>query len=194
MAPNDIRRVLVALDDPMESRSALVAAAGIAKRLHAELIGLFIEDTRLLQLAGHPAVRHVSGAGHAEAGADALAMERALRAQAALMHAALARAAETQALQWSFRVARGRVAAELLAAAPEADMMVLGKTSLSGKGRGAPLRAPSPPPRQARSCIPITGRAPRRTKHRSWSCTTTARRRIAPSKSRRGLRAATPVR
>ena len=45
--------------------------------------------------------------------------------------------AETQALQWSFRVARGRVAAELLAAAPEADMMVLGKTSLSGKGRGA---------------------------------------------------------
>ena len=194
MAPNDIRRVLVALDDPMESRSALVAAAGIAKRLHAELIGLFIEDTRLLQLAGHPAVRHVSGAGHAEAGADARAMERALRAQAALMHAALARAAETQALQWSFRVARGRVAAELLAAAPEADMMVLGKTSLSGKGRGAPLRAPSPPPRQARSCIPITGRAPRRTKHRSWSCTTTARRRIAPSKSRRGLRAATPVR
>ena len=137
MAPNDIRRVLVALDDPMESRSALVAAAGIAKRLHAELIGLFIEDTRLLQLAGHPAVRHVSGAGHAEAGADALAMERSLRAQAALMHAALARAAETQALQWSFRVARGRVAAELLAAAPEADMMVLGKTSLSGKGRGA---------------------------------------------------------
>ena len=137
MAPNDIRRVLVALDDSMESRSALVAAAGIAKRLHAELIGLFIEDTRLLQLAGHPAVRHVSGAGHAEAGADALAMERALRAQAALMHAALARAAETQALQWSFRVARGRVAAELLAAAPEADMMVLGKTSLSGKGRGA---------------------------------------------------------
>jgi hypothetical protein len=56
-------------------------------------------------------------------------MERALRAQAAQARQALATASERRHIKWSFRVARGEVALEVLAAALEADLLTLGKAS-----------------------------------------------------------------
>jgi hypothetical protein len=56
-------------------------------------------------------------------------MERQLRVQAAQVKQALARVATRRQLRWSFRVVRGRVAAELLTAAQEADLLALGRAS-----------------------------------------------------------------
>ncbi|HKS96324.1 MAG TPA: universal stress protein [Terriglobia bacterium] len=122
-----IRRILVALDASAHSLAALEAAADLAARMEAELVGLFVEDINLLRLAGLPfaqAIRRHSLAGEPF---DSPGMERALRAQAAQARRALAAASERAAVKSSFRVVRGRVAAELLTAASDADLIALGK-------------------------------------------------------------------
>jgi nucleotide-binding universal stress UspA family protein len=126
-----IRRILVAIDASRQSLAALDAATRLASELEAELLGMFVEDVNLLRLAGLPFAREI---GRATARARRLAdvdMARALRAQAARAEQALAGAAREYNLHWSFRVARGQVAAELLHAAQESDLLALGVTYIS---------------------------------------------------------------
>lgn len=126
-----IRRILVGLDASRESLAALEAATRLASALEAELLGMFVEDVNLLRLAGLPFAREI---GHATAQARRLAdvdMQRALRAQAARAEQALAGAARERNLRWSFRVTRGQVAAEILHAARESDLLALGVTYIS---------------------------------------------------------------
>jgi nucleotide-binding universal stress UspA family protein len=56
-------------------------------------------------------------------------MERQLRAQASQARRALAAICERRKVKWSFQIARGEVAHEVVAAAKEADMLILGKVS-----------------------------------------------------------------
>ena len=51
------RRVVVALDASQASRRVLGAAAAVAAREGAELIGLFVEDTNLLHMGALPFTR-----------------------------------------------------------------------------------------------------------------------------------------
>jgi nucleotide-binding universal stress UspA family protein len=124
--PQSVRRILVAIDASRESLAALKAAVRVAERLHAELAGVFVEDIDLVNLAALPFAREF-GVGRPARKLDSEAIEQDLRAQAAAARRALAEAAEAMRLPWSFRVARGRVEAELLAAALEADLIALGK-------------------------------------------------------------------
>jgi nucleotide-binding universal stress UspA family protein len=130
--PRAIHRILVALDASTESLGALEAAALIAVRLRAELVGLFVEDINLLRLAGLPFAREI---GLPSARARELHtgdVEQRLRAQAERSQQALARTAGALQLRWSFRVARGQVIAELLAAAGDADFIALGSAGHLG--------------------------------------------------------------
>jgi nucleotide-binding universal stress UspA family protein len=54
-------------------------------------------------------------------------MERQLRAQASHVQRALAVACERKEVVWSFHVVRGEVAHEIVAAAQDADVLILGK-------------------------------------------------------------------
>ena len=145
-----IRRILVALDASYHSLAALEAAAEIATSLEAELLGLFVEDVNLLRAAGSPVAREVRYPFDAAARLDQARMERALRAQAAQARRAIAAACERRQIKWSFRVVRGDVAREVLAAATEADMLSLGKASrplirkvrLGSTARAAAAQAP----------------------------------------------------
>jgi nucleotide-binding universal stress UspA family protein len=129
LLPSDlpIRRILVALDASNHSLAALQAAADMAAKMEAELLGLFVEDANLLQLAGLPFAREVGGVAGAARRLDAQAMERSLKAQAERSRLALAAVAEPWRLRWSFRVVRGEMAEEVLAAAYEADLVSIGK-------------------------------------------------------------------
>jgi nucleotide-binding universal stress UspA family protein len=153
--PNDelaIRRILVALDASYHSLAALEAAAELAASLKAELEGLFVEDVNLLRVAGSPVAREVLYPFVAASRLDRARMERALRAQATQARQAIAAACERRRVKWSFRVVRGEVAPEVLAAALEADMLSLGKASrplirrahLGSTARAAAARAPHP--------------------------------------------------
>ena len=122
-----VRRVLLALDASAMDASTLAAAAELAARFQAELLGLFVEDANLFRLTGESSVRAVDAllATHHElSGAD---IERLLRAQASRMRRSLTTVAKQLEVSVSFRVRRGKVASEVLAEAGEADVLVLGR-------------------------------------------------------------------
>jgi len=125
-----LRRILVALDASAHSLAALEAAADLASAMQAEMEGLFVEDINLIRLASLPCTREVRHTASL-ASLDLEQMERALKAQAAEARRALAAAAQRAHVQWSFRVARGHVAHEVLAAAAAADLVTLGKLGRS---------------------------------------------------------------
>jgi nucleotide-binding universal stress UspA family protein len=130
-----IRHILVALDASPHSMAVLEAATELAAGLKAELLGLFVEDINLLRLAELPFAREMEGFPTTRRQLDILEVERELRTQASRARRALAIAAGRAQVPWSFRVARGVIAAELLTAASEADLVILGKVGWSPTGR-----------------------------------------------------------
>jgi nucleotide-binding universal stress UspA family protein len=130
MTPETItfRRILVALDASRPSLAALEAAANLAARLQADLSGLFIEDVDLINLAALPFAKDLPSLSRTGRSLDPDLMEREIRCKAAVARRSIARAAEARHLQWTFRVVRGRVEAELLAAAEGTDLIAVGKS------------------------------------------------------------------
>ncbi len=124
-----IRRILVALDDSPHSQSALEAAANLAARLDAELIGVFVEDVNLLRLAQLPFAQEVRQSTATVEKLELHNLRRQLRLQAAQAQKNLERIARRLSLHCTFRVAHGPVSAEVLAAALEADLLALGRVS-----------------------------------------------------------------
>jgi nucleotide-binding universal stress UspA family protein len=124
-----IRRILVALDASNHSLAALRAAVELATHLEAELLGLFVEDINLLYLAQLPFAQEIHYPAATTRHMEQDRLEQELRTQAAQARRALAEAADKAKLRWSFRVARGQVAAEVLAAAADADLLSLGIAS-----------------------------------------------------------------
>jgi len=129
------QRILVALDASPHSLAALEAAVALAADLQAELVGLFVEDADLLRLAGLPFARQQGVYSPEPRPLDEPQVARELRARARRAEQALAAAAGRAQVPWSFRVARGTIAAELLSAAAEADLISLGRAGWSLAGR-----------------------------------------------------------
>ena len=130
-----IRRILVALDASPHSQAALEAAAELAVGLKAEVLGLFVEDVNLLKLAGSSFAWEMGFFSASRRQLSTLEIERQLRAQASRVRRNLAMTAGRAQVAWSFRVVRGAIASELLAAASKADLIILGKTGWSVAGR-----------------------------------------------------------
>jgi len=126
--PLAVRRILVALDASPHSIAALEAAVELAARFRAELLGLFVEDINLLRLAKMPFARELGLFSASRRPLDTQEVERQLRAQTARIRKLLATLGERAQISWSFRVARGRIVSEVLTAAAEADLVLLGKT------------------------------------------------------------------
>jgi nucleotide-binding universal stress UspA family protein len=123
----NIRRILVALDASPHSLAALDSAAEMAARLEVELLGLFVEDINLLRLAELPFAREVGFPSAVPRPLNSATMERTLKIAAEQARHAMETLAEHLPVRWSFRVVRGSVMSELLAAAGEADLVALGK-------------------------------------------------------------------
>ncbi|GAB4568292.1 MAG: universal stress protein [Anaerolineae bacterium] len=140
----EIRRILVAVDASPHSLAALEAAAEMAARLQAELLGLFVEDVNLLRSADLPITREVCSLSATTLPMDSRHVERELRAQAEQARRALASVASRRRVRWSFRVTRGSVTEELLRAASEADLVTVGKSGWTPtwpRGLGGTARA-----------------------------------------------------
>lgn len=133
--PRAIQRILVALDASPHSMAALKAAVELAASLKAELLGLFVEDINLLRLAEFPFAQEIGRYSARRRKLDSDQMARRLRAQASWARQAFARMAEEAAIQWSFRVTRGAIDAELISATSETDLIILGKTGWSNLRR-----------------------------------------------------------
>jgi len=128
---SEIRRILVALDASPASRAAARVAAQLASRLEAELLGLFVEDVELLRLANSPLAREVDFLTRSHGDLETLSLERQLRIHAERARRTLEDIAAPLGVPWDFRVTRGRVSDEILAAADEADLVSLGHLGYS---------------------------------------------------------------
>jgi nucleotide-binding universal stress UspA family protein len=127
-----IHRILVAVDGSEHSLAALEAATELAARLQAELEALFVEDDDLLRLADLPFARVVSLTLRQAERVDREGMERQLRLQAERMRRSVEERAAARGVHAHFRAVRGAVAAEVTAAAEEADLVSVGR---AGHGR-----------------------------------------------------------
>lgn len=125
-------RIVLALDLSPRSRVALETAALLAAALDVELVGVFVEDINLLHLCGLPFAREVGLLSPGLRPFSVQEVERELNREAAEVQQRLAATAERLGLRWSFRVARGQIAAELFALANEPDLVVLGKRARRG--------------------------------------------------------------
>lgn len=126
-----IERILVALDASPHSLAALEAAIKLAARAEAELVGIYVEDVNLIRLSELPFTHEIGLYSARARRVDTQQMESQLRTQARRARRALRVAAESAHLHWSFRVTRGAIPAELLAAALESDLIILGKAGWS---------------------------------------------------------------
>ncbi|HET8701990.1 MAG TPA: universal stress protein [Nitrococcus sp.] len=122
-----VERIIVLLDSSRAARAALAAAAELAARREARLLGLFVEDTDLLRSASLPFGREIGFTSGRIRPISTTDMERRLRQQAEEARHLLAMAGRRRAVEWSLQVCRGRVEAETLAITTPTDLLVLGR-------------------------------------------------------------------
>jgi hypothetical protein len=120
-----IRRILVALDAGVGIPPDIDAIVALAERLHAEILGLVVEDVNLLRSASLPFVHQVSVLTGAQEPFDVEWMEREMRRSALDVESRLGRAASLHHVRWSVRVVRGAFLHETFAAAQEGDLLVV---------------------------------------------------------------------
>lgn len=123
------RRILVAVDASPPSLAALRAAAELASRLQAEMEGLFVEDIDLVRLARLEVASHVSLLSGNRERLDVESLEAQLRGLGEQARRALSEASARSRVSARFRVARGPVVREVVAASDEADLLVIGWAS-----------------------------------------------------------------
>jgi nucleotide-binding universal stress UspA family protein len=127
-----IQRILVAVDASPPSFEALEAAAELASMLGAELLTVYVEDINLLRLAESPFAIEIGMSSGTLRRLDTQLMKRQLRAQANRVRRRVDRLTDRWEIRTSFKVARGVIDAELIAAASEADLVILGRMGWSG--------------------------------------------------------------
>ncbi len=133
-----IRRILVALDASPHSLAAAEAAADLAALLQAELSAVFVEDAQLLNLSRSPLARQLDFLTSAVGELESAELERQMRVQARRARSALEGIAGKAGVRFSFRVTRGAVSSEILAAAEEADLVSLGRLGWSTRHKSRP--------------------------------------------------------
>ncbi len=130
------RRILMALDSTTATPVTVEWAAALAARLEAELRGLFVEDIDLVKLAEQADVGAYSVLAAGRQALDPGALRRALKVRAAASRQAVEAAAQRRHIRSTFEVRRGRVDAEVMDSARDADLVVIDWTS---GGLAAPL-------------------------------------------------------
>ena len=149
------RRVVLALSGTAADAGALEQAAALAARLHGELTALLVEDIDVVRLAEHGMVRAFSTVTAIRRDLAADSLRDALRLQAARLRREVEQASARRRVKFAFRVCQGRLLAEVLSAAGDDDLVVIGWPS----GDRAPAWNAIPPPPAAIARALIEARA-----------------------------------
>lgn len=132
----EVHRIVVAIDSSAHAASALEAAATLAAELQAELEGIFVEDINLARLAELPVGREIQFLTGQARDFTAASLEAQYKQQEFSARRAIAAAAARARITHVFRVARGQVDVEVISAADNADLLILGIGDKSPGGRG----------------------------------------------------------
>lgn len=120
-----MRRIAITLDAFEVSAKALEQAVRLAERMDAQLEGIFIEDIDLIQITGLPFLREVRTVSRSEDAISLTRMEQELRVLARRAERLLSEQAARHNVVYSFRIWRGSIDNDLLAADIEADVFAL---------------------------------------------------------------------
>ena len=123
-----IARILVALDAETSNRTTVEAAVRFAEEFQAELVGLFVTETDMLNLASLPLARHLIGHSMTAQTLEAGALERAMRILADQARADLAAAAESRHVKWSFRSVSGSSEEAVVTETMGFDVVMFGRS------------------------------------------------------------------
>jgi hypothetical protein len=130
------RRVLVALDPCAAELADFEATARLAAGMNAELVGLFVEDSGLIEAADLPVTQLIPAGCRSMAAVDASAMRRAFRVAAAHARETLSTVAERWQVQWSFQITQLAATEETLSRLTADDLLAL---SGARRARRSPL-------------------------------------------------------
>jgi nucleotide-binding universal stress UspA family protein len=137
------------MDLSRDSLTALEIAMNLAAALGGEVSGLFVEDAELLMAGSLPFAREVGSFSGITRRIGSEDIQHRFQAVAGKARNTLAEAGHRLKVPTSFHVGRGNVSAEILTAADDADLVVLGK---AGWSLGA-FRKPG------RTCLAILSRS-----------------------------------
>lgn len=126
-----IKRILVALDASPHSLAALEMGTELAAKLGAELTGIFVEDINIHRLANLPFANEVGFLTASIRKLDTPLVSREFRTLARQAYQAMELLAKRRNLSWSFRRVQGVIPMELINAATDADLILLGKSGWS---------------------------------------------------------------
>lgn len=122
-----LRRLVVALGAHGRDEAALTLAAELARKLDAELSGLFVEDSELLDVAALPVTSLLVHHSMQRRAFDALSVERCFRVEEQRLRRLMAAISERHRIpRWSFDVRRGRGGEELARNLGPDDLLVIG--------------------------------------------------------------------
>lgn len=117
-------RVVLTARASADADRLLAEASALARAMHAELVGMFVEATELLRVAALPVTREVGASSGSVRGLDVTDTIRLLERQASEVRTLVARAATGLDLPWSFQVTRGDLVEAALHAA-RTDLVLL---------------------------------------------------------------------
>jgi nucleotide-binding universal stress UspA family protein len=126
-----LQNILLPVDVSRDSLTALDIAFDLAAALGGEVTGLFIEDVKLLAAGSLPFAREVGSLSGISQPIGTSDIQNRFRAVAGKARDAVAKAGHRRKVRTSFRVTQGDVASEILTAATDADLLVLGKAGWS---------------------------------------------------------------
>ncbi|MCU0803513.1 MAG: hypothetical protein MUF79_00250 [Burkholderiales bacterium] len=129
-----VRRVVLALDSATRVEPLVEAAAALALGLRAELRAVVVQSAQLARAAALPFTRELGRASAERRAFEPPAVERMLRAQAAVVRQALDATARALQIPWGLDVVQGEMLPTLLAHFGTGDWVVI--------GRGASFAAP----------------------------------------------------
>jgi nucleotide-binding universal stress UspA family protein len=121
------KKILVAFDTCQDYQSILDFATTLAVLQRAQLSALFVEDINLFHLAGLPFTREIDRITSSTQPIDEFRITHNLHKQVVQIRHLLANVKIKSSLEVTLKVVRGHYVAEAIAAADEADLLLLDK-------------------------------------------------------------------
>jgi hypothetical protein len=133
--PRGFTRLVLGLE-PRAPGHALALAVELAELLRLELLGLFLEDTSLRDLAGIPFAREFRPLGESWHPLDLAELSRHMQLAARTAERLLAEAAKQLSTEWRFEVARGPLTGSIGAVSRAGDIVVIGEPTSAAARAG----------------------------------------------------------
>ena len=128
------RRVLAGFGRLADEVATIDAALALARALHAEIAGHFVEESNLLDLADLPFAQAVRSSGQATTPIEAGRMKRELAHAASTWRRTLRSRAERSRIACTFRTSTGEYCSEISKVTAESDFVIVNPANVARQG------------------------------------------------------------